>query len=353
MSACRWMFVHLSLAFCLMIFAGCQRVPVQISRLAPPAYDIEPGRRLAVLPFGGTFGRDDAGEIVSNALVSHLVPVGYYQVMERAQVKAIIDELNFSRTDYVDPSTAGRLGQMLGADYLVVGTVTAWSVEDSSATEFVSEMRQVGNYYDGTPIMREERIPVPVVNRVATVAADFRLIHGENASIIASSTERESFRSQARGAQNIANIPPREQILSDLAQVVAGRFFSKISAHSVTEGRILFKGKTPQSKQGVDFARNGLWDMAAQQWNLAVQTRPDDFAPLNNLAVYAETQGRFDDAESLYLRALALAPNNQDVQQQLQAVRRVRAETGRAQRLMQGAQRPAGPATAAPPRLVP
>lgn len=319
-----------SVAMLLVLVAGCSRVPIQISRIAPPQYDIEPGGTVAVLPFSGTFGRDDAGEAMANSLTSQLVPAGYYKVIERARVKAIIDEQTFAKSDFVDPKTAGEIGRIVGAQYLIVGTVTGWSVEDDQSVEYVTEYRNTG-YRDqnGAPIMQPYQVPVQVLVRRGTVAADFRMINAETASIIASASESESFRSEARGAGNMSQIPPREQILRNLSEIVSGRFFQKISAHRVTEGRILFKGKTPQCKQGVTFAQNGLWDMAVQQWNGALQARPGDFAPFHNLGVAAEIGGHYDEAERMYAQAIGLAPGNQDVQQHLQAVRRVRAEAAR------------------------
>jgi len=306
---------------------------VQISRIAPPSYDIEPGQTLAVLPFNGTFGRDDAGEAVSNALTSHLVPAGYYKVIERARVKAALDEQTFAKSDFVDPSSAGQLGRIVGAHYLIVGTVTGWSVEDTQTVEYVPQTRDTGmRDYNGVPIYETINVPVQVTIRRGTVAADFRMMDSETASLIASSSESESFSAEARGAGTISQIPPREQILRNLSEIVAGRFFEKISAHRVAEGRILFKGKSPQSKQGVKLATNGLWDLAQQQWQMAMQVRPDDFAPHNNLAVAAEAAGNYEEAERHYAQALALAPDNEDVQQQLQAVRRVRAEAARLRR---------------------
>src|SRR5690606_6418979 len=89
--------------------SGCSRVRISVQRLAPPVYPVPGGLRVAVLPFAGTRGRDEAGEAMANALVSHLSPQGYFKIIERSQVKRILDEQTFSNSDFVNPATAARI----------------------------------------------------------------------------------------------------------------------------------------------------------------------------------------------------------------------------------------------------
>jgi hypothetical protein len=321
------------LAVTMGMFSGCSRVEINVSRLAPPKYDLAPGKRLAVLPFEGTYERRDAGITMSNALLSHLAPIGFYRLVERAQVKRIMDEQTFSSTDFVDPSTAIKVGNLLGAEYLIVGTVTSYSIEDSRTTEYQQQTQFTGRYdYNGNPIYTSITVPVPVLIRRAVVGADFRLLDANDGSIIASSNESEPYQATAKGANNIGMVPPAEQILRDLTGIVSGRFFSKISAHQVVEPRVLFKGKTRECKDGVELAKNGLWPEAANKWEAAQLLRPDDFAPFHNMGVEAEVRGDYREAERKYQEALTRKPGKKDVMFHLQTSRRIISDMARAAR---------------------
>jgi len=60
-------------------------------------------------------------------------------------------------------------------------------------------------------------------------------------------------------------------------------------------------------------AKFGLYQEAYFRFLKAVELDPSNAWYLNNLAVLAESRGRFEEAESLYEKALALAPQNKKI----------------------------------------
>ncbi|MBR3623682.1 MAG: hypothetical protein IKN43_10090 [Selenomonadaceae bacterium] len=50
-----------------------------------------------------------------------------FQYVDRAELKRILDEMQLQRSGLVDPATISKLGKFLGAEYLVLGTVTSVS----------------------------------------------------------------------------------------------------------------------------------------------------------------------------------------------------------------------------------
>jgi type IV pilus assembly protein PilF len=65
-----------------------------------------------------------------------------------------------------------------------------------------------------------------------------------------------------------------------------------------------------QVEFGIKVAQNGLWKEATYHWTKATEIDPTYAEAWNNLAIGYEHQGRFDDAEQAYQRALKLAPKN-------------------------------------------
>ena len=65
-----------------------------------------------------------------------------------------------------------------------------------------------------------------------------------------------------------------------------------------------------QVEFGIKVAQNGLWKEATYRWEKATQIDPTYPEAWNNLAIGYEYDGRFDDADAAYQRALKLDPKN-------------------------------------------
>lgn len=89
--------------------------------------DTRPG--IAVLPFdnGGSYGQDKENfdalqKGIAGMLISELAANPGARVVEREQVQRILDEQNLGASGRVDPQTAARVGKLVGARYMVMGT---------------------------------------------------------------------------------------------------------------------------------------------------------------------------------------------------------------------------------------
>ena len=82
--------------------------------------------RIAVLPFADTntsARQQGYGEAVSGMLMTELINDRIFQVVERSEINRMMQEMAFQLSGAVDPQTAKRMGEMLGVDILVFGTV--------------------------------------------------------------------------------------------------------------------------------------------------------------------------------------------------------------------------------------
>jgi curli biogenesis system outer membrane secretion channel CsgG len=79
------------------------------------------------------FGSDvDIGKGISDLLVKHLVKDGTYSVIERRALDKILAEQNFSNSDRANPSSAAKIGKMLGVDAIIVGSITQFGGENKN-----------------------------------------------------------------------------------------------------------------------------------------------------------------------------------------------------------------------------
>ena len=109
--------------------------------LAGPSYG-QQKKRVAVMNFdystvqGGVaalFGTNqDVGKGVADLIVEKMVNAGTYSVVERKALDKILSEQNFSNSDRVDTTTAAKLGKLLGADAIVLGSITQFGRDDKS-----------------------------------------------------------------------------------------------------------------------------------------------------------------------------------------------------------------------------
>src|SRR5437879_3395927 len=89
-----------------------------------PSAQAQQKKRVAVLNFdygavqsgvAAMFGSNqDVGKGIADVLVDRLVSGGVYSVIERKQLDRILAEQNFSNSDRADPSSAAKIGRVLG-----------------------------------------------------------------------------------------------------------------------------------------------------------------------------------------------------------------------------------------------
>ncbi len=163
-----------------MLFTLGTGTPLQIQ--AQSSADRKP--RVAVLDFDyGTvmsasstiFGTNvDIGRGISALLVTNLVRNGSYSVIDREALSKVLAEQNFSSSNRADPSSAARIGKVLGLDYIIVGTITEFGNETNK-----QNVGGGGANFHGFGIGS-----VGHSNSKANVAIDARIINVDTAEIL-------------------------------------------------------------------------------------------------------------------------------------------------------------------------
>ena len=74
----------------------------------------------------------DVGKGISDLLVKYLVQDGTYSVIERKALDKVLAEQNFSNSDRANPTSAAKLGKLLGVDAIVVGSITQFGNDNKN-----------------------------------------------------------------------------------------------------------------------------------------------------------------------------------------------------------------------------
>lgn len=99
----------------------------------PPPVEAQPRPRIAVVGFenNSSFNAwgDRLGLAAQDELTTQLVRSGAFSVVERAQLEQILREQRLGMSGAVDPRTAARIGEILGLNYVLLGSITQFSIE--------------------------------------------------------------------------------------------------------------------------------------------------------------------------------------------------------------------------------
>ncbi len=123
--------------------------------------------------WSGGVGRDLAG-----MLTNELASTGAFQMVERDKLDAILDEQDLGASGRVSSSTAAKIGKMVGAEYLVTGTVTAF--EQSSKKG--GGLRFRGISVGGKKAETYLAVDIRVVDTTTGVVAFTRTVEGRSTS---------------------------------------------------------------------------------------------------------------------------------------------------------------------------
>ena len=84
-----------------------------------------------------------------------------------------------------------------------------------------------------------------------------------------------------------------------------------------------------QVEFGITMANKNLWTEATSRWEKAVEIDNTYAAAWNDLGIAYEQQGKFEDANKAYNKAIQLEPNNQLIRQNYDLFREIYDRTKR------------------------
>jgi len=108
-----------------------------LALLVVPALEAADKPRIAVLEFKNKADNQwwwhGGAQASQDVFVTELVKSGKFRVVEREQLAALMQEKNLTLSGDLDPSTAVKVGKLLGVNYLLTGSVTEYGITDKSA----------------------------------------------------------------------------------------------------------------------------------------------------------------------------------------------------------------------------
>ena len=334
-----------SLCMFVLLLAGCSSTSkVNVQVLKPAEIHLPGIKTLAVVDFQGP---QRSGSQVASSLQALLIKKQQYSLIERNRLKQVLDEQNLGLTGVVDQNTAVQIGKVLGVDAMVFGEVTTFQIEpDEEGVEKVSKQEGTGKYewvnqkniFTGkTKKVKKEIMKTVLVDqhykiRRGTVAINFRVVRAETGELLAVHSDSKSYDSGKIIEGSSQSLPPKGQILGDLSRSICTKFANMISIHEATQQLFVEPGKGPIDL-GRKYAENGLWPEAIETWEQAVPDLPEESSLFYDLGVAYEINGRYDDAEGMYKKAMSLK-QKKIYMQAISRIRKAREDQDKLERQM-------------------
>ena len=123
-----------------------------------------PKRRIGVVEFDNksAYGQGRLGTAASDILITELVKSGKFIVVERDKLNKVLEEQKFQGQGMIDPATAVKIGQQLGLEAIVVGSVSQFGVKKEGSDYLLAQSKR----------------------QVADVTVDIRLIDVQSGQVI-------------------------------------------------------------------------------------------------------------------------------------------------------------------------
>jgi len=123
-----------------------------------------PKRRIGVVEFENksAYGQGRLGTAASDILVTELVKSGKFIVVERDRLNKVMEEQKFQAQGMTDPATVAKIGQIMGLEAIVVGSVSQFGVKKEGSDYLLTQSKR----------------------QVADVTVDIRLVDVQSGQVI-------------------------------------------------------------------------------------------------------------------------------------------------------------------------
>lgn len=107
------------------IFGG--DIKIKFNRKVPSEVNLSDIKRIAVVHI-----ENDHSNRIANTVGAYLQDTGEFEIFERAQLQRIMAEHNLTVTGTINESSAAEIGEMLGVEALIYGSVNSFKVYDEN-----------------------------------------------------------------------------------------------------------------------------------------------------------------------------------------------------------------------------
>ncbi len=271
----------LGLGAILCLNTGCTTIKIDSPR--PSEVSLRSGSGIILKP-----GYGEESQNLAHAIAQDIAAKGFYNVVDRSNVRNMIDERNFQRMSGVESRNQGRSIQ--GADAILsVDVRPSWDVErDSSSYTYKNKTY--------TSYTAKTTVQYPVNFAVID-------IHTSAHQVTKSLPLRDSDTNSS--ADGYPSAPSPDSMLHGLRTSAARQISNVIHPRIDRESRTVAGTKNLSTKEAIRLANVALWPQALEAALRGVKESPEDFGSLHALGIIYQGMGKYDAAERIFTDLVA------------------------------------------------
>ena len=300
-------YLVITIVFITVALVGC--APKIKTRMLVPAkyHQAAKFKRIAVMTFEGPSGDQVSADIEALLVGIQVEDDPYFSVIERGAVEKLLEEQMLHQTGVVDPSTAAKIGKLLGADGIVMGIITRNNIADKRYYEKRSKC--VARNEKGKCVRRKE-YNVSCTERNAYFSFIPKFVSVSTGEILTSEvlsghTVDDVCQDSERALRDRQEMltKAKNQAIEKLRELIAP-YYVDVEIKLITRDDTNMSSETKDSiDKGVKWIEAGRLVRACESWNEAYLQHQEGYAVYYLLGICAELSGNYDEALSYYERA--------------------------------------------------
>jgi len=237
----------------------------------------------------------NSGKSFGDLLTNRLFESKKFEVLDRDNLGRVMSEHSLNASGAVDTSTAVELGKLIGASALIAGNVNLdYKVNNSKDNPYKDKK---GNYH--------QRF---VKEGTATINANLKVIDLQTGKIVATKAINAHDSDTVSEDNQWPSDPDRDAVASGAASKSLDVFMKMIAPY--TDYVYVVFEETPESEGGVNFAKNGLWKEALEQFKIAKDKNPSHPGSWYNLGLGYQYNYMFREAEDAFKECNKVKPSD-------------------------------------------
>ncbi len=273
------------LAVIITMMSCAPKMTVPVTR--PAEINLRGINRIAVGDITG-----EGGPVIADLLTSRLFESGKFELVDRNQLKKIMDEQKLSLSGAVDEKTAATLGQLIGAASLVYGNVSSnkYDLKTTYKDWKDREGRLHKTYYKtGT----------------AKLSITLKVVGLTTGKIVAVKTISREAKEENNADDGLPEDPDEDAVRSAAVNAVIGDFMKMIAPYTeyVVVAFAPTDSKLPELETGVNLCKAGKWSDGVEQFKSATKKNPAHDGAWYNLGLAYQYSSMFKEAEDAFNEA--------------------------------------------------
>jgi len=282
----RFGLIFVFVAVVLLSCAPSARIPV----LKPAEINLRGIDKIAIGDVQGNIGSS-----VADLLTSRLFESDQFDVVDRSNLSRIMKEHELNMSGAVDTDTAVKIGRLVGASALIVGNANV--KYDLKRWKKKPWQDKEGKWHQSYN-----------VKGTAKVNSTLKVIGLTTGKVLAvKSISKEAGDSDWKNNEWPQD-PDRDAIISSAVNSMIDTFMKMIAPYTVYVNVKFEKSKLPESEAGTNFAKQGQWEDALEQFKSAKDKNPTVPCAWYNLGLAYEYNFMFRKAIEAFKEANKIKP---------------------------------------------